>query len=648
MAILVNEKRDVQINGDFKTSGFKIQASAKAFEILSSNIYEHKVRAVIREYNCNAYDAHVLAGNEQPWDVHLPTHLEPYFSVRDYGTGLSDEQMRQVFTTYFDSTKIHSNEFIGGLGLGSKSAFSLVDSFTVVSYYNGTKSDYSCYKDKNGEPQLALLCETDTDEPNGLEVSMSVDGRSREFAVEAVRVFKYFDVLPNINDQEVVRDIQTQKDEYDFVTEDMSLRNDWGNLYAVMGNVAYKIPSEFSKDLSGFIRFDIGELSFNAGREKLSLDDDTKLKLRKRVDDVQNQLAQIVYDQIEAEPCSFKRAELVAKSLNGNIKSITRKSDLDFSQFELPSIPDDQPRMTIYSRSNWYRDTTDVTSNKRLPLGVDNWTVRYFLHADRMKTRIMSWMKEQRNVKLVILTQEQVDFFGIPADKIEVLEDVIPKLARSHRGSSPSRSKVSKWNGQTSGWRKKAGECWNDVEVDNDGDEKVYVEISRYETTNCSWDMGQFKNVLDSLDHLILGFGRNIYGLKSAFLKTKGFKSGNWISLDQYIIRETAKLPQITLVKKNRNYNDYNSLFKKLGEKVDNELISDYNNTVESLKSEHSDRFAYETLHISEKIKYEDVLGDLSDKIVEKFPVVKLLSSCGSYASDEQIEIVANYIQGDK
>jgi hypothetical protein len=135
---------------------------------------------------------------------------------------------------------------------------------------------------------------------------------------------------------------------------------------------------------------------------------------------------------------------------------------------------------------------------------------------------------------------------------------------------------------------------------------------------------------------------------KSAFLKTKGFKSGNWISLDQYVIRERAKLPQITLLKKNRNYNDYNSLFKKLGEKVDNELISDYNNTVESLKSEHSDRFAYETLHISEKIKYEDTLGDLSDKIVEKFPVIKLLPSCGSYASDEQIEIVVNYIQGDK
>lgn len=63
MAILSNDKRDVSVSNDFKTSGFKIQASAKAFEILSSNIYTNKVRAVIREYNCNAYDAHVAAGN---------------------------------------------------------------------------------------------------------------------------------------------------------------------------------------------------------------------------------------------------------------------------------------------------------------------------------------------------------------------------------------------------------------------------------------------------------------------------------------------------------------------------------------------------------------------------------------------------------
>jgi len=250
-----------------------------------------------------------------------------------------------------------------------------------------------------------------------------------------------------------------------------------------------------------------------------------------------------------------------------------------------------------------------------------------------------------RGLICVVLTQEQIDFFGIPADLIEDLGAFAPKLDRGHTGSSPSRSKVAKWNRTEPSWRVKANDCWSDTEVENDGAERVYVQIDRYNPTNCSWSICQFKNVLDSLNHLGIGIG-NIYGLKTAFLKTKAFKSGNWISLDQYILRESAKLPEITLVKKHTSYADYNSLFKKLGEKVDNELISEYNDTVESMKDEHSDRFAYETLHMADSIKYQDLLGDLSNKIVEKFPVIKLLSSCGSYACSDQIDILVNHIKG--
>ena len=92
--IISENKQDVAVCGSFKTSGFKIQASSKAFDILSSNIYTHKVRAVIREISCNAVDAHTAAGNPDRIHVHLPTRLEPHFSVRDYGTGLSDEDVR--------------------------------------------------------------------------------------------------------------------------------------------------------------------------------------------------------------------------------------------------------------------------------------------------------------------------------------------------------------------------------------------------------------------------------------------------------------------------------------------------------------------------------------------------------------------------
>lgn len=112
-------------------SSFKMKRSAKAFSILSSGIYANKIRAIIRELSCNAYDSHVEAGKKDvPFEVHLPTHFEPYFYVRDYGTGLTHQQVFDVYTTYFESTKTDSNDYIGALGLGSKSPFSYTENFT--------------------------------------------------------------------------------------------------------------------------------------------------------------------------------------------------------------------------------------------------------------------------------------------------------------------------------------------------------------------------------------------------------------------------------------------------------------------------------------------------------------------------------------
>ena len=648
MAILSTDKRDVSVSNDFKTSGFKIQASAKAFEILSSNIYTNKVRAVIREYNCNAYDAHIAAGNGQPWDVHLPTHLESYFSVRDYGTGLSDEQVREIFTTYFHSTKTNSNDFVGALGLGSKSAFSIVDSFNVVSYYNGVKTDYCCYKDEHGEPQVATLASSDTDQQNGLEVSMSVECRTDDFTYEAVNVFKYFDVLPNINDKEVVKDILKAKEDYKFVCDEGSFNTGYGSLYARMGNVAYKIPTEYRSDLSGFINFDIGDLSFNAGREELSMDDSTKKLLKSRIQQVQDNLSQVVYDKLEAEQCKFARAKRKAEVYSGSMRSVLRSSSLDFDKFNLLSIKDGDERITAYKRGTWHRDSPDIESLTRLPLiNSNDWDIRYFLHKDRMKTRIIEWMRNKRGLQIVLLKQEQIDLFGIPADLIEDLEEVVPKSSNSYGGSTPTRSKVAEWNSNTPAWRMKANECWDDIEIDNDGSERVYVEINRYEPQGKFNDMSQFKNIMDSLDHLGIGIS-SIYGLKTAFLKTKAYKQGNWISLTSYIERESANLPEIEVIQNRKHYdNPYQELFTKLANKFDNEIVKEYNDTVELTKAEHSDKFAYSVLGLGDKIKSEDKLQQIADRFIAEYPVVELLHWDGSHASDRQIEVLINHIQGE-
>lgn len=112
---------------------FTIRSSSKAFAVLSSGLYKNKIRAIIRELACNAVDSHRAAGNAHlPFEIHAPSALEPWFSIRDYGVGLSDTEVAHVYTVYFSSTKSDSNDYIGALGLGCKSPFSYTDNFTIT------------------------------------------------------------------------------------------------------------------------------------------------------------------------------------------------------------------------------------------------------------------------------------------------------------------------------------------------------------------------------------------------------------------------------------------------------------------------------------------------------------------------------------
>lgn len=189
------------VRGGVAASGeFKIKATAKAFNILSSGLYSDKIKAVIRELSCNAYDAHVAAGKaDVPFEIKLPTNLEPVFYVKDFGTGLSEEDVFSLYTTYFDSTKSDSNDFVGALGLGSKSPFSYTNSFTIESRYRGRKYVFNAFLNETGLPEIAKLADEATDEPNGLTVLFSAHAADIPTFRERARVaLMYFDPQPTI------------------------------------------------------------------------------------------------------------------------------------------------------------------------------------------------------------------------------------------------------------------------------------------------------------------------------------------------------------------------------------------------------------------------------------------------------------------
>ena len=303
---------------------FRIRNSAKAFSILSSGLYANKIRAIIRELSCNAIDAQVAAGTQdKPYEVHLPTALEPHFSIRDFGTGLSHEQVTQIYTTYFESTKTASNEFIGALGLGSKSPFSYTDNFTVTAIKDGRKGIYTAFINESGVPSIALMFEEATDEANGVEVKFSVNDRYdfEKFRGEARVVYKYFKQRPAITGGNTFT-FEDPEFETENIIPGVHQGRGGNRSYAIMGNIAYPIDipnQEQLGDLANLLacglvmEFNIGELDFQASREGLSYIPQTIDAIRAKLEALNAQLAVHIATEADAIENLWERALFLNK-----------------------------------------------------------------------------------------------------------------------------------------------------------------------------------------------------------------------------------------------------------------------------------------------------------------------------------------------
>ena len=310
---------------------FKIRNSAKVFNILSSGLYANKIRAIIRELSCNAVDSHVASGrSDVPFDVHLPNQLEPWFSIRDYGTGLNHEQVTSIYTTYFESTKTGSNDFIGALGLGSKSPFSYTDNFTVTAIKDGKKGIYSAFINNEGVPSIALMMTEDTDEPTGVEVKFSVNETYdfSKFRDEARQVYTYFALRPVVTGY---KDFQFNNVEYD--TKDIipGVHNyKYGNRsVAIMGNIAYPIDIPQADKVLGDLRpllscglemhFAIGELDFQASREGLSYIPQTVEAIKNKLVAINAALAVVLAKEADAIPNLWERSLFLKTKRESNL-----------------------------------------------------------------------------------------------------------------------------------------------------------------------------------------------------------------------------------------------------------------------------------------------------------------------------------------
>lgn len=278
--------------------------SAIGFSLSIDKLYTHKIESVIREICSNARDSMISAGRgEIPFEVFLPSVLSPYLVIKDTGLGLSKEDAITYLSTLYKSTKTNENQSVGSYGIGSKSPFAISDSYNIETIKDGRKCAFQFFRSGRSLPQLMMLNEEDTDEPNGVTFRIHVRDVDQEEYRDALQTQLFMfnpkplvDGLPwNLDAPKIIR----QTPQYTLYRSEV--HRDFFGRYAVeMGGVTYpfkpnEVDNEFdsmvsavSRDMSIFdimvFHMPIGEVEVPGDRERIEYSDWTKENLKIRLD----------------------------------------------------------------------------------------------------------------------------------------------------------------------------------------------------------------------------------------------------------------------------------------------------------------------------------------------------------------------------
>ena len=332
--ITENTTPEIKSSGIQRSVSFGIKDSGMGhiLSILRNQLYSDKVGAVVREYSANAYDANVENGKaETPIRVTLPSPLERNFRVRDFGQGLSPDEITEVYCFYGESTKRNSNAYIGQLGLGSKSGFAYGDNFLINSYVDGIHYTYNAYIDETNLGQIALLSQNPTNEESGVEIVVPVKQEDiSAFKRSVERYLRFFKVKPVILGltsgelEELFRDPITSGTGWAYYPN-------VGRPTAVMGNIGYPLDSHSLKLSSDdkttetirtilnsniVIDFAIGDLSVAASREGLQYTDITINNIKKAILEVADILRTEITTKLNAVAKSQYGAKLFMQGMN--------------------------------------------------------------------------------------------------------------------------------------------------------------------------------------------------------------------------------------------------------------------------------------------------------------------------------------------
>lgn len=265
----------------------EIQSSIRSEDLgfalgaVSKNLYANNIGSFIRELVSNGVDANVDNVNRTK-SVAVEVRLykegeEWWFSVQDFGTGMTEQVFTEVYMAWFNSDKRKTNSKIGGWGLGSKTPLSYVDQYELTTIAEGIKYEYLIAKSST-VPMATPLLSTPTDELSGTTVKFIVKEKDlRKISDELDKQLAYFNEVVVINEYSYyINNFTVLESEYfKYRVNGFSFGTE---MHLVIGQVPYKIDFNLLKrdriNMPIAIKFDIGTLPVTLSREDINYDDE--------------------------------------------------------------------------------------------------------------------------------------------------------------------------------------------------------------------------------------------------------------------------------------------------------------------------------------------------------------------------------------
>lgn len=315
MKTLTHTNIQVQGNivGEKVAMTFDENSLAHIMSVLT-DLYSDPEMAIIREYSTNAYDAHIEAGQTKPIEIILPTPLNFNLTIKDHGVGLSLEDIHRIYSKYGASTKRESNDQVGMLGLGCKSALTYTSQFTLTSVKDGKKVQAIVSRDEDGAGSIKIVSNTETTEEAGTSISIPAK-KGNALELKARKFFAFWEPGTVLVNGQAPATFRTDSKTFKLSEKIFAVDGSWfpgnDNCIVVMGNVPYPcnisgVSSHLQYSFKGVFYVDIGEVAFTPSRESLYMSSITKKTLARLETEFESSLRKRLQEDVDKAASCFE------------------------------------------------------------------------------------------------------------------------------------------------------------------------------------------------------------------------------------------------------------------------------------------------------------------------------------------------------